>query len=123
MITEIAFSGYPVTDLARSRKFYEGVLGLKISPAFPVTEESSWIEYDLGGATFGLGAYPMWKPSPDGGMVAFEVDDFDQSVADLKKAGVAFTMEPMETPVCHLAILRDPDNNAVMIHKRKPGRN
>jgi catechol 2,3-dioxygenase-like lactoylglutathione lyase family enzyme len=31
MITykEIAFVAYPVTDIARARKFYEGVLGLK----------------------------------------------------------------------------------------------
>ena len=30
-IKEIAFTGYPVTDMARSRAFYEGVLGLKVS--------------------------------------------------------------------------------------------
>lgn len=26
-VTEIAFSCYPVTDVARAREFYEGVLG------------------------------------------------------------------------------------------------
>jgi len=118
MITEIAFSGYPVTDMVRSRKFYEGVLGLK--PAL-VSERVSWVEYELGSATFAIGAYPDWKPSRDGGMVAFEVDDLDKTIAGLKKAGVVFTMEKMETPVCHFAIISDPDNNAVMIHKRKPG--
>jgi len=118
MITEIAFSGYPVTDLARSRQFYEGVLGLKPSL---VSEGSAWVEYDLGGSTFGIGNYPMWKPSPDGGMVAFEVDDFEGTIGDLKKAGVTFTLESTETPVCHFAIISDPDENAVMIHKRKPG--
>jgi predicted enzyme related to lactoylglutathione lyase len=116
-INEIAFSGYPVSDLARSRQFYEGVLGLKPSL---VSERAAWVEYDLAGATFAIGAYPIWKPSPDGGMVAFEVDNFDETIADLKKTGTLFTMEPTETPVCHIAIVRDPDNNAVMIHKRKP---
>ena len=29
MITEIAFTGTPVTDIKRAREFYEGVLGLK----------------------------------------------------------------------------------------------
>jgi predicted enzyme related to lactoylglutathione lyase len=120
MITEIAFSGYPVTDIARSRKFYEGVLGLKPSM---VSENTAWVEYEVSGSTFGIGAYPDWKPSPDGPIVAFEVDDLDETIADLKKAGVVFTMEPMETPVCHLAIISDPDKNAVMIHKRKPGHN
>ena len=28
-VTEIAFTCYPVTDMARARNFYEGVLGLK----------------------------------------------------------------------------------------------
>jgi catechol 2,3-dioxygenase-like lactoylglutathione lyase family enzyme len=118
MITEIAFSGYPVTDMARSRKFYEGLLGLK--PAL-VSERVPWVEYEIGSATFALGNYPVWKPSRDGGMVAFEVDDFENTIGDLKKAGVTFTFESTETPVCHFAIVSDPDNNAVMIHKRKPG--
>ena len=33
-VTEIAFSCYPVTDMARARKFYEGVLGLKPTMVF-----------------------------------------------------------------------------------------
>ncbi len=32
-------------------------------------------------------------------------------------------MTRLETPVCHFAIFRDPDGNALMIHKRKPGNN
>jgi predicted enzyme related to lactoylglutathione lyase len=117
-ILEASFFAYPVTDMARSRKFYEGVLGLKVSQE-PTTVP--WIEYDLGNATLGLGCYEGWKPSPDGAMLAFEVDDFDKTVAELKQAGVPVTFDPMETPICHFAIVRDPDNNAVMIHKRKPG--
>jgi predicted enzyme related to lactoylglutathione lyase len=117
-ITEIAFSGYPVTDLARARKFYEGVLGLK--PTL-INEQVKWIEYDLGGTTFGIGAYPQWKPSADGPLVAFEVDDFEKTVAELKKAQIPFSFETIETPVCHIAMIQDPDGNSVMIHKRKPG--
>ena len=30
-ISSIAFVGIPVTDIKRSREFYEGVLGLKVS--------------------------------------------------------------------------------------------
>ncbi len=56
-------------------------------------------------------------------MLALEVDDFEKSVAELKAAGVPVTFDPMETPICHFAIVRDPDGNAVMIHKRKPGNN
>ena len=119
-VLESSFFGYPVTDMARAREFYEGVLGLK-----PTAEPTTvpWIEYELGNATLGLGAYPGWNVSKDGAMVALEVDDFNQSVSELREKGVPFHFEPTETPVCHFTIIRDPDGNAVMIHKRKPGHN
>jgi predicted enzyme related to lactoylglutathione lyase len=119
-ILEASFFAYPVTDMARARKFYEGILGLKHTGE-PTTVP--WIEYDLGNTTLGLGCYEGWKPSADGAMLAFEVDDFDQTVAELKQAGVPVSFDPMETPICHFVIIRDPDGNAVMIHKRKPGNN
>ena len=117
-VNEAAFFAYPVTDLARARKFYEGVIGLKHTGERPIP----WIEYDLGNATLGLGAYGSnWVPSKDGAMLALEVDDFEKSVSELKNAKVPFHLEATETPVCHFAIVRDPDGNALMIHKRKPG--
>jgi predicted enzyme related to lactoylglutathione lyase len=117
-IIEAAFFGYPVADLARARKFYEGMLGLK-----PTEEPTTvpWIEYELGNATLGLGAYPGWTPSADGAMLAFEVDDFEKALAELKQAGVPVHYDATETPICNFAIVRDPDGNALMIHKRKPG--
>ena len=119
-VQEASFFGYPSTDLARSRAFYEGVLGLKVSvEPGPVP----WMEFDLGNATLGIGAYgDQWKPSPDGALLALEVDDFDKSIAELKAKNIPFSLESMETQVCHFAIVRDPDGNAVMIHRRKPGR-
>jgi len=120
-VNEASFFAYPVTDMARARKFYEGVLGLKVTQE-PTTVP--WIEYDLGNVTLGLGAYgDGWKPSADGAMIALEVDDFEKSVAELKSAGIPVSFDPMETPICHFAIVRDPDGNAVMIHKRKPDNN
>jgi predicted enzyme related to lactoylglutathione lyase len=120
-VKEIAFFAFPVTDMARSRKFYEGILGLKVSMEHTTASGSAWVEYDLGGTTFALGQNPDWKPSKEGGSVAFEVENFDDAVAKLKDAHVDFYMEPFETPVCHMAIVRDPDDSPVLIHKRKPG--
>jgi predicted enzyme related to lactoylglutathione lyase len=120
-VKEASFFAYPVTDMARARAFYEGVLGLKVSQEPGVVP---WMEFDLGNTTLGLGAYgDGWKPSPDGAMLALEVDDFDQSVAELKAQNIPFSLDGMETPVCHFAIVRDPDGNGVMIHQRKPGHN
>ena len=120
MITEIAFTGIPVTDIKRARAFYEGVLGLK-----PTMESAGglWVEYDVGTGTLGIGCYgDAWKPSPDGTCIAFEADDLDAEVSRLKAKGVALAMEIMDTPVCRFAIICDPDGNKILIHKRKPGR-
>jgi predicted enzyme related to lactoylglutathione lyase len=117
MITEIAFTGTPVTDIKRAREFYEGVLGIK-----PAMESAGgmWIEYEIGNGILGIGCYgDAWKPSPDGTCVAFEVDNLDAEIARLKSLGVKFSMEAMPTPVCNFAIILDPDGNRVMIHKRK----
>jgi len=116
MITEIAFVAIPVTDMARSRRFYEEVLGLKSTLT---SMGGSWVEYDIGAGTIGLGCAPGWNPSPDGTSTGLEVADFDEAVARLKRHGVAFTMGPLETPVCHMAIFPDPDGNKLLLHKRK----
>jgi predicted enzyme related to lactoylglutathione lyase len=121
-ITEIAFTCYPVTDMARARKFYEGVLGLK--PTMQVGEAGGmqWTEYDIGAGTLSLGAgAPDWKPRSDGCSVGLEMENFDAAIAHLKTAGVKFKMEPFPTPVCHMAMISDPDGNTICIHKRNAG--
>jgi len=119
-VIEIAFSCYPVTDLKRAKQFYENTLGLKQTTVWG-DDNQAWIEYDIGPSTLAITNYPSeWKPSPDGGGVALEVENFDAAIAELKKAGSKFRVEPMESPVCHMAVVFDPDGNSVCIHKRKP---
>jgi predicted enzyme related to lactoylglutathione lyase len=117
-ILEFAFVAYPVTDLARARAFYEGVLGLTRTPS-PKDAEAKWFEYEVGPHTLGIGSSPMWKPSSDGPSLALEVEDLDESIAQLKAHGVKFHMEPFESPVCRAAVILDPDGNKICIHKRK----
>ena len=120
-ITEIAFSSYAVTDIERSRIFYEGLLGLEVSMESNMGDGGHWIEYNIGAGTLGIGRTAGWKPSSDGCTVALEVENFDEAIAKLKAANTPFRFEPMETPVCHMAIIHDPDGNPLIIHKRKPG--
>ncbi|MCW5547766.1 MAG: VOC family protein [Opitutaceae bacterium] len=120
-ITEIAFTGYPVTDVARARAFYEGVLKLKTGATFE-HEGKSWIEYDIGPGTLAISnmSGEQWKPSSDGPAVALEVAEFDTAIAALRAAGVKFLIEPMDSGVCRMAIVADPDGNSLAIHKRNP---
>jgi predicted enzyme related to lactoylglutathione lyase len=120
-VNEIPFVGYPVTDKQRARDFYEGVLGLKQESGtdFP---DGFWMEYAIAAGTLALSNY--WKPSAEPSMgpaIGLEVENFDETVVDLKAKNVPFHMEPMETPVCFMAVITDPDGNSLFIHKRKPG--
>ena len=118
---EIAFTVYPVTDLKRSRHFYEGVLGLVVSHRFG-DDTAGMIEYDIGPGTLAIGAgAPQFKPSAGGGCAAIEFDDFGEAIDRLRQSGCQFVSEPHETPVCHIAVVSDPDGNTLIIHKRKGG--
>lgn len=118
-ITAVAFIGYPVTDLARARAFYETLLGLKAGEVWE-HEGKAWIEYDLGTATLAISnmSADMWKPSNDGPAVALEVDDLDAAIAELRAAGVKFYLEPVSSPVCRMAVVADPDGNSVVFHQK-----
>ena len=118
-IKEIAFSVYAVSDIKKSRKFYEGVLGLVPNSDFPATDESYWIEYNIGPSTLGIGQSEAWKPSEDGASVALEVEDFEEAIRELKEGGVKFFVEPSDFPTCNMAVVQDPDGNKICIHKRK----
>ena len=120
-VIELAFSTYPVTDMPRAKAFYEGVLGLKCTMDHDMGESGYWVEYDIGAGTLGLGKYPGFKPTSNGCTVGLEVEDFDAALAALREAGTTITMGPMETPVCHMLFIADPDGNPLIIHKRKPG--
>jgi predicted enzyme related to lactoylglutathione lyase len=117
MIKEIAFTGSSVTDMKRARAFYEDVLGLKPSEEMA---EGKWIEYEVAGGIFAItNIDPKWTPSSQGTAVAFEVDDMDATIHELKNSGAKFFLDKSETPVCWTAIVYDPDGNKVVIHKRK----
>lgn len=121
-ITEIAFSCYPVTEMARARKFYEEVLGLKATSITGAPGGMQWVEYDLGNGTLSIGAgAPGWKPTAEGCSVGLEVEDFEAAITHLRGHGVSFHMEPFSTPVCRMAFIHDPDGNAICIHKRNAG--
>ena len=117
MINHIAFTVYPVSNVTQSRQFYEGVLGLKLGMNF----DNRWVEYDIAGQTFAISnMMEDSKPGAPGAGVGFEVDDLDQTLAQLKKAGVKFLTEAFSTPVCRMAVIADPDGNGIVLHKCNP---
>ncbi|HVV00011.1 MAG TPA: VOC family protein [Verrucomicrobiae bacterium] len=119
MIQEIAFTAYAVTDIRKSRDFYENVLGLKPNSEYNGSGNPDYIEYDLGPGTFAIGKSEMWKPSEDGASIAFEVEDFDKALARIKEKNVPIKMGPYDFPSCRMVVVLDPDKNKLTLHKRK----
>lgn len=122
-ISEIAFVAYAVTDVARARAFYEGILGLKPAVTHITDNQNAFIEYWIGAGNehclvVGAGA-PMFQPGKTGPTVALEVPDFDAAVKHLADHGVKSLMPRYDGPMCSMILVEDPDGNQVMIHRRK----
>lgn len=116
---EIAFIAYAVTRMARSRKFYEKVLGLKPNSFSSGKMKSMWMEYDVGPGTLAIGVAKEFKPSKQGSSAALEVVDFDAALAHLEKHRIKFVIGPVEFPRCRMVMFRDPDGNKISLHQRK----
>lgn len=120
MFKKIAFTLYPITDVARARAFYEQTLGLTLS-SHADHGDKHWLEYDLpGGGCLALADFVPDKPSADsGGTVAFEVEDLDALMADLKAKGVEFRSDVIHSPVCRMAVCVDSEGNGLLLHQLK----
>jgi catechol 2,3-dioxygenase-like lactoylglutathione lyase family enzyme len=114
---KVGFTVYPVKDVKKARDFYEGVLGLKPTENF----EGAWQEYDFGGTCFAISSMIIEYVKPGTqGSVAFEVYDLDGLVKELQKKDVAGSKDQiMDTPVCRMAFIKDPDGNTVTLHQCK----
>ncbi|MBI5631119.1 MAG: VOC family protein [Elusimicrobia bacterium] len=120
MVKHIAFTMYPVKDMPRARQFYEGGLGLKLTNNF----RDQWVEYHLNNGCFAITtmAEDVAPSANSGGSIAFEVDDVDVMVDKLRARKAVVKMEPFSTPVCRMAVVLDPEGNAISIHGKNPGR-
>ena len=116
MLQKVAFTMYPVKDMPRARAFYGDTLGLGQGSG---GASSPWVEFDLpGGGCLAITTVTPNEPSASaGGTIAFEVDDLPATVAEFKSKGVTFLAEGIESPVCRMAIISDPDGNAIVLHK------
>ncbi len=114
-ITEIAFTGIPVTDMNASRKFYDALLSTE--PFFQ-TPDGSLAEYKIGQGILTIGVLgDAFKPSSDGSFIALEVSDFDADMARISSLGAQVAVQRIELPTSVFAIVLDPDGNKLMIHK------
>jgi catechol 2,3-dioxygenase-like lactoylglutathione lyase family enzyme len=117
MITGIHHVTFLSSDLARSRSFYEGILGLKPDLKRPVMSfDGIW--YDVAA---GQQIHLMALPDPEAGLqrpvhggrdrhLALTVSDLTPLIARLNQAGVICTLSQSGR---RALFCRDPDQNAL----------
>jgi len=116
-ISGIAYTMYPVSDMKRARKFYEQELGLKVAQDYG----GKWVEYYLWDNCFAIATITgddLKSTAKAGGSIAFEVNDVDAFVSQLRKKGIQIKLEPFSTPVCRMAVIVDTEGNALTLHHR-----
>jgi len=111
------FISVPVRDMERSKRFYAETLGL---PS-PSLDEGGWPEFETGNVSLYLvDPTNMGREfvGPHTGYIALRVPDVTETRAVLEGKGVEFEGDILDTGVCHMAFFRDPDGNALMLHRR-----
>ena len=97
--------------------FYEGKLGLRRNPR----SHPEWPEFETGNLTLLLISPDQTGVSfsPSNNAIALRVPDVGAAMETLNAAGVKFEFDDVyDTGVCHMAFLRDPDGNALILHHR-----
>jgi catechol 2,3-dioxygenase-like lactoylglutathione lyase family enzyme len=114
-VERVDFVSFLTQDIPRAKRFYAETLGLEIE-----TEGEHDLEFRAGQVTLDVfdpsSIGQPFAPSPAG--LALRVPDVAAARAELEAKGVEFDGETKDTGVCHMAFFRDPDGNALMLHRR-----
>ncbi len=118
IVTGVDFVSIATQDLERSIAFYGETLGLRRSVYYP---ERNFAEFENGTVTFsvidpvrmGIGEFKA-NTAP----IALHVEDVAAARAALEERGVRFAGDIIDSSVCHMALFRDPDGNALLLHHR-----
>ncbi len=114
-VEKVDFVSFLTEDIPRARRFYAETLGLEIE-----TEGENDIEFRAGQVTLDVfnpaSIGQPFAPSPAG--LSLRVPDVEAARTELEAKGVSFEGATIDTGVCHMASFKDPDGNALMLHRR-----
>ncbi|MGH2837130.1 MAG: VOC family protein, partial [Thermoleophilaceae bacterium] len=105
------------TDIDRSVKFYDEVLGLERGKQWGNMPGQEFETGNLTIAVMQSDAFGMeFKPNTH--PLEFRVDDFEAAKSTLESRGVEFQGETIDSGVCYQGFFQDPDGNVLGIHHR-----
>ncbi len=114
MITKIAYTSYPVTDMDRAVEFYHDLLGLDL-----LFKRADWSEFMIGGQHLAIHKVesPLAKNNQTGARVSFRACPIEAVVEQLKAKGVRFTGELEVHPYGKMIYFLDPDDNLLGLYE------
>jgi predicted enzyme related to lactoylglutathione lyase len=111
-VEHVDFITIPSRDVSRAMVFYTDVLGLPVSE---VSDE----EVETPNVTLSF-----WNPEDQGeeffansAGFALRVAEVETAVDEVRAAGGEI-MGTVDTGVCHMGFVKDPDGNTVILHRR-----
>jgi catechol 2,3-dioxygenase-like lactoylglutathione lyase family enzyme len=111
-VEQVDFVSVPTRDVRRAVAWYRDVLELP---------ESEFAESEIETPNVTLS---FWNPEEQGEVfvanesgIALRVADVHEAVAELRSAG-AEVIGVDDTGVCHMAFVKDPDGNVLILHRR-----
>ena len=115
MLKRIKFTTIPVADQDRALEFYTRKLGLKVFTD-QAMGDSRWIELQVPCAEtlIVLFKQPNHKPAEMPAAV-FVADNVQATYEEFKAKGVVFTQPPKKEPWGEHAILKDSEDNIIMV--------
>jgi predicted enzyme related to lactoylglutathione lyase len=118
-VRAVDFVMYCAPHMKRTRAFYQKLFGFKRG----VEWNSFWSEFDTGPITLclnGPSRKPRWNWQGPAA-VALAVEDIHAALAVCRRQKVKVLIEPVETSVCWMAFIADPEGNRICLHQRKDG--
>jgi len=121
-VRAVDFVMYCTKNIRRTRAFYRRLFGLKKGAEW----NDFWSEFRTAPVTLCLNGPPTagrrskwnWQGAA---CLAFAVDDVPAAVAACRKRRIKVLIGPVETRVCWMAWIADPDGNRICLHSRKDG--
>jgi glyoxylase I family protein len=106
------------SELARSRRFYKDVLGLRVL----ADHSPRWIEFELGdGASLALHTKSeLLAVRPGSLQLGFTVENVDGFVADCVGLSVPIFQDPYDESFGRVAVIGDPDGYPIQIATPAP---
>lgn len=118
-IKNVQVVSIPVSDQDRSKTFYADVLGFEVLQDMEMDENSRWVQLRPSGGEASISLVTWFPSMPAGSLkgLVFDVDDLEQTIADLASRGFSIDAQIDPQPWGSFVTFDDPDGNGIILRQ------